>query len=137
MGPIELQFFAEMLTRLGLDAAEFPDRINPAHWPAHKTRLAAVFRTKTRDAWAEIFAESDGCVVPVLSMDEAPHHPHNQTRGNFRLRDGVAEPAPAPRFSRSQAKPSAAPPLRGADNEAILRDFGFSDVEIKQLLKAS
>ena len=137
VGPIEPQFFSEMLTRLGLDAAEFQDRTNPAHWPAHKARLAAVFRTKTRDAWTEIFAESDGCVVPVLSMDEAPHHPHNQARGNFRLRDGVAEPAPAPRFSRSQAKPSAALPLRGADNEAILRDFGFSDVEIKQLLKAS
>jgi alpha-methylacyl-CoA racemase len=111
--------------------------MNPAHWPAHKAKLAAVFRTKTRDAWAEIFAESDGCVVPVLSMDEAPHHPHNQARGNFRLQDGAAEPTPAPRFSRSQAKPSAAPPLRGEDNAAILRDFGFSAVEIEQLLKAS
>ncbi|MFM7419261.1 MAG: CaiB/BaiF CoA transferase family protein [Alphaproteobacteria bacterium] len=137
VGPIEPQFFAEMLARLGLDASEFQDRMNPAHWPAHKAKLAAVFRTKTRDAWAEIFAESDGCVVPVLSMDEAPHHPHNQARGNFRLQDGAAEPTPAPRFSRSQAKPSAAPPLRGEDNAAILRDFGFSAVEIEQLLKAS
>ncbi|MFO0155266.1 MAG: CaiB/BaiF CoA transferase family protein [Alphaproteobacteria bacterium] len=132
VGPIEPQFFAEMLTRLDLDEAEFQDRMNPAHWPTHKARLAAAFRTRSRDAWAEIFADSDGCVVPVLSMDEAPHHPHNQARQNFLVKDGVAEPAPAPRFSRSQAKHSAAPPLRGEHSEAILREFGFTEADITQ-----
>jgi len=134
VGPIEPQFFAEMLTRLDLDEAEFQDRMNPAHWPTHKARLAAAFRTRSRDAWAEIFADSDGCVVPVLSMDEAPHHPHNQARQNFLVKDGVAEPAPAPRFSRSQAKHSAAPPLRGEHSEAILREFGFTEADITQLM---
>jgi alpha-methylacyl-CoA racemase len=67
-------------------------------------------------------------------MDEAPHHPHNQARQNFLVKDGVAEPAPAPRFSRSQAKHSAAPPLRGEHSEAILREFGFTEADITQLM---
>jgi alpha-methylacyl-CoA racemase len=137
VGPIEPQFFSEMLARLGLHEADFADRMNPAQWPAHKALLAAAFRGKTRDEWARIFADSDGCVTPVLSMEEAPHHPQNAARGTFLFRDGVAEPAPAPRFSRSPAEVQRPPPLSSENGAEVLRDFGFSAAEIAELIGAA
>ena len=99
VGPIEPQFFALFVQGLGLAEADFAGRNDPAHWPALRARIAAVLLTRTRDEWAAAF-HPDACVAPVLSMAEAPDHPHNQARGTFSERDGVVQPAPAPRFTR-------------------------------------
>src|SRR6476661_11157015 len=125
VGPIEPQFFALLCEKLGLDAKDFPDRMAPAAWPGLKDRLAAIFRTRTRDDWAALFAGTDACVAPVLDMEEAPTHPHNAARGTFAVRDGVVQPAPAPRFSATPAEIGGPPPLRGEHTDAVLQDFGF------------
>jgi alpha-methylacyl-CoA racemase len=133
VGPIEPQFFAEMLRRMGLDATLFEDRMNPAQWAAHKAILAEAFLARTRDEWASLFADSDGCVAPILSMDEAPAHPHNAARGTFRTVEGAVQPSPAPRFSRTPAELGAPPALKGEHSRDILAEFGFSAEEIETL----
>lgn len=95
VGAIEPQFWAELCARLGV--SDLPDRADPANWPAIRARLGAVIATKSRDAWAAVFEGTDACVAPVLSIDEAPHHPQNRARGTF----AGSEPAPAPRLSRT------------------------------------
>jgi alpha-methylacyl-CoA racemase len=134
VGPIEPQFFALMCEKLGLDAGRFPDRMSPSAWPALKGELIAIFRSRTRDDWAALFEGTDACIAPVLDMDEAPRHPHNQARHTFLVRDGVVQPAPAPRFSRTQAEPGL--PARPA-TEAILADCGFTGEEIAALRAAN
>jgi alpha-methylacyl-CoA racemase len=136
VGPIEPQFFDEMVAKMGLDPKLFDGRMEPAKWPAHKALLAAAFATKTRDEWAVIFATSDACVAPILSMEEAPHHPHNAARGSFVERDGAMQPAPAPRFSRTPGGLAAPPPLRGEHSREVLAEFGFSEAEINALAPA-
>ena len=102
VGGIEPQFYAELLEGLGLaDDPLFARQNDKANWPAMKERFAAVFATKTRDEWAAIFDGTDACVAPVLSPWEAHLHPHNQARSTFVEVDGVVQPAPAPRFSRT------------------------------------
>ncbi len=93
---LEPQFFAQMVRGLGLEDRGY-DQNARSGWPAMEAELAAVFATRTRDEWADIFAESDACVTPVLSMAEAPLHPHNRARETFVQRGGIAQPAPAPR----------------------------------------
>jgi alpha-methylacyl-CoA racemase len=100
VGCLEPQFFAQMIAGLGLQDRGYVQNDRDG-WPAMKADFDAVFRTRTRDAWAAHFEDTDGCVTPVLSMAEAPKHPHNLARGTFVERGGVAEPAPAPRFSRT------------------------------------
>ena len=100
-GPIEAKFYAEFLTRIGFDPAKMPPQHDRKHWPETKARIAAAIRTKTRDEWADLLQTTDSCVAPVLSMTEAPHHPHNVARKAFVEIDGIVQPAPAPRFSRS------------------------------------
>jgi alpha-methylacyl-CoA racemase len=136
VGPIEPQFFALLCEKLGLDAKDFPDRMEPNAWPALKERLAAIFRTRTRDDWAALFEGTDACVAPVLDLEEAPAHPHNAARGTFAVRDGVVQPAPAPRFSRTPAEIGGPAPLRGEHTEAVLQDFGFAAAEIDALRQA-
>jgi alpha-methylacyl-CoA racemase len=133
VGPIEPQFFDEMVARMGLDPKLFEGRMEPPKWPAHKALLAAAFATRTRDEWAAIFEGSDACVSPILSMAEAPHHPHNAARGSFVEHHGAMQPAPAPRFSRTPGSLHAPPPLRGEHSREILAQFGFSEVEINAL----
>ena len=132
-GPIEPQFFAVMMEKLGLDAADWPDRMEPARWPALKAAIAAAISTRTRDDWAAVFEGTDACVAPVLDMAEAPRHPHMAARGTFVERDGVVQPAPAPRFSRTAAAPGGTPPARGADTAAVLAEHGFTAAEIAAL----
>lgn len=103
VGAIEPQFWAALLLGLGLDAALLPDRADPANWPALRGRLASVLSTRTRDDWAAVFEGTDGCLAPVLSIDEAPRHPHNAARGAFT----AAGPAAAPRLSHTPAVPRA------------------------------
>jgi len=133
VGPIEPQFFDEMVARMGLDPKLFEGRMEPTKWPAHKALLAAAFALKSRDEWATIFDGSDACVAPILSMAEAPHHPHNAARGTFIERDGAMQPAPAPRFSRTPGGLNAPPPLRGEHSREVLAEFGFSETEIAKL----
>jgi len=133
VGPIEPQFFAAMLAKLELDPAEFPDRMAPSGWPKLRAALTERFASRSRDAWAEIFAGTDACVAPVLDLAEAPRNPHNVARGTFLDRGMGPEPAPAPRFSRTEAVAGGPPPARGADTAAVLAEFGFSAAEIEAL----
>ncbi|MFL1461010.1 CaiB/BaiF CoA transferase family protein [Roseococcus sp. DSY-14] len=103
VGPIEPAFFAQMLRILGLPEDAFADRMDPARWPVQKARLAGAFAARTRDEWAAAFAGTDACVTPILSMAEAPQDPHLRARGTFQEVEGVVQPTPAPRFSRSES----------------------------------
>ncbi|MCU1396850.1 MAG: carnitine dehydratase [Ilumatobacteraceae bacterium] len=107
LGAIEPQFYAELLSRLGLDAADFP-QWDRAQWPALKEQLAAIFIAKPRAEWCELLEGSEACFAPVLSPTEAMEHPHNVQRGTFVDVNGVTLPAPAPRLSRTPA--AARPP---------------------------
>lgn len=109
-GPIEAKFYAEFLTRIGFDVATMPPQHDRKHWPETKARIAAALRTKTRDEWAALLETTDSCVAPVLSMTEAPKHAHNVARKAFVEVDGIVQPAPAPRFSRS-VPPLPTPPV--------------------------
>jgi alpha-methylacyl-CoA racemase len=132
VGAIEPQFHAELLARLGLDAADFR-QLDATRWPQQKARLAEVFATRTRDEWCAVLEGSDACFAPVLDWDEAPKHPHNVARGTFVNLDGVVQPAPAPRFSRTPADVPTPPVAAGHDSEAVLRGWGVSEGEIGQL----
>lgn len=98
IGSIEPQFYARLKEKLVLPA-EFDAQLDPASWPALKEKLTTLFLTKTRDEWCALLEPADLCFAPVLSMEEAPHHPHNRARGTFIEVDGIVQPAPAPRFS--------------------------------------
>jgi len=110
VGPVENHFYVELLERLGLadevDAAQQNEREN---WSATKKRLEEIFLTKTRDQWCDLLEGSDVCFAPVLSLGEAPKHPHNLARGTFIEAAGITQPAPAPRFSGTPA-PAVRPP---------------------------
>ncbi|MBW8785111.1 MAG: CoA transferase [Novosphingobium sp.] len=110
IGALEDAFYAELLDKLGL--ADDPDFARPEaeeRWPELKRRLEALFRTKTRAEWCALLEDGDACFAPVLSLAEAPAHPHNVARGNFVSLAGVIQPTPAPRFSRTPA-PTPRPP---------------------------
>jgi alpha-methylacyl-CoA racemase len=130
VGALEAKFYAELLAGLGLSDAGLPGQHDRAGWPALRARFTEVFATRTRDEWAEVFAGSDGCVAPVLSAAEAPAHPYNAQRGTFAEVGGVVQPAPAPRFGRSNVGTPAAPPRPGADTDAVLSELGCAPAEI-------
>jgi len=136
VGPIEPAFFAEFIQRLGLPEGEFAERMNPANWPVHGILIQAAFRQKTRAEWEAVFEGTDACVTPVLSLSEAPQHPHNQARGTFAEVDGVVQPAVAPRFSRTPGAVRSAAPQAGVDGRAVLEEVGFTQEEIDALLES-
>ncbi|MBX3593413.1 CaiB/BaiF CoA-transferase family protein [Sphingomonas sp.] len=103
LGSIEPKFYAQLREKAGLAGAEWDDHMDAARWPRLKAELAAVIATRTRDEWCELLEYGDACFAPVLSMTEAPKHPHNAGRRTFLEIDGVVQPAPAPRFSLSEA----------------------------------
>ncbi|MCA2216238.1 CaiB/BaiF CoA transferase family protein [Jidongwangia harbinensis] len=119
VGPLEPRFFAELLARLDLDGLRQDD-------PAIRARLAAVFATRTRDEWSAVFAGSDACVAPVLSLAEAPDHPHLAARNTFPIHHGVRQPAPAPRFSGTPASLGAPPPRPGEHHRVVFADWGVA-----------
>ena len=133
IGSIEAKFYAELLELSGLKGVELPHQQDRTQWPKMKERIAAVFKTKTREEWRKIMEGSDVCFAPVLSMDEAPHHPHNRHRGTFVEVDGVVQPGPAPRFSRTPSKIQRPPANPGEHTEEALRDWGFSASDLEQL----
>jgi alpha-methylacyl-CoA racemase len=137
IGSLERQFYEELLDKLGLtDDETLPRQHDKAQWPAMKERFAEIFRTKTRDEWCEILDGSDVCFAPVLSMSEAPDHPHNRHRSTFVERNGVTQPAPAPRFSRTEVDIQRPPPFPGQHTDEILVDWGF-DADAVAKLRAS
>jgi alpha-methylacyl-CoA racemase len=133
VGPLEPQFFAVLQSKLGLDAS-FGGQFDVASWPTQKETLARVFLTRTRDEWEALFAGTDACVSPVLSMDEAPSHPHNASRRSFVDVGGAPQPAPTPRFSRTSSPAPEAMKPNGTDTRAVLLDFGFAEQDIDALL---
>ncbi len=133
VGALEPQFYAALLDGLGLADAGLPAQYDRSGWPVLRERFAAAFRQRSRDEWAEVFAGTDACVAPVLSLGEAPGHPHNLARGTFTEVGGVTQAAPAPRFWRTPAAipPPARPP--GADTDAVLAELGHTAAEIAAL----
>jgi alpha-methylacyl-CoA racemase len=106
VGALEPQFYAELLRVLELDDPALADHRDRDAWPAIRAALDAAFRSRTRDEWEKRFAGTSACVVPVLALDEAPHHPHNRARGTFVETPQGFVPAPAPRFSETQPERS-------------------------------
>ena len=133
IAPVEPKFYAELLDRIGLEPDDAPHSANRADWPASKARLAALFRTRTRDEWCEILEGADACFAPVLGMDEAHRHPHNAARGTFVERDGIVQPNAAPRFGRTPGAIRCSPPAPGSGTGEVLADWGFTSAEIDDL----
>jgi len=133
VGAIEPQFYAKLLEGMGLEAAALPNQMDRAQWPQMKRRFAAVFKSKTRAQWTQIFDGTDACVAPVLSPAEAAEHKHNRARAAFGETAGVLRPSPAPRFSRTELEPPCNPPCAGEQSRAVLADFGFSPEDIGAL----
>ena len=133
VGAIEPQFYAELVEKSGVDAKRFGAQMDAGQWAPFKDELAEVFKQKTRDEWCAIMEGSDVCFAPVLSILEAPQHPHNKHRATFVDVDGVTQPAPAPRFSRTQAEISHAARSPGADTRDVLADIGLDESKISAL----
>lgn len=130
LGSIEPQFYALLLDKLGIeDPAAWPQH-DASRWPALKAELAHRFAQKTRDEWCALLEGTDVCFAPVLALDEVPDHPHQKARNAFYTQDGLTQPAPAPRFSRSAPERPRAPVAAGTDTEAILRELGYGDADI-------
>lgn len=134
VGAMEPGFWNVLLIGLDLhDDLTLPDQNDQSRWPELRQRLTERFLTRTRDEWATIFEGADACVAPVLTMGEAPSHPHHVARGTFAEVNGVVQPAPAPRFSRTPATLSRPPQLAGANTEEVLAAWGIDDAERQRL----
>jgi alpha-methylacyl-CoA racemase len=133
IGSIEAKFYDELLRLSGLKNEELPRQNDRTKWPAMKERMRALFKTKTRDEWCKLMEGSDVCFAPVLSMDEAPNHPHNRHRGTFVESGGVRQPGPAPRFSRTPSAIQRPPARPGEHTEEALSDWGFSSSDLAKL----
>ena len=132
VGALEPKFYAELLRLLGLD--EEPARQHDrARWPALRERLAAAFATRTQAEWTDLFDGTDACVAPVLSLREAPAHPHNVARKTFIEIDGIAQPGTAPRFERTQGEAEAGRYVTGADADAVLKTWGLEPSKLSAL----
>jgi alpha-methylacyl-CoA racemase len=136
VGSIEPQFYAELRRLAGLEADEWNAQMDRSAWPTLKEKLAAVFRTKTRDEWCSIMEHTDVCFAPVLSLAEAPQHPHNVARGTFVDVAGTVQPAPAPRFSRTPGSIERPPAQPGQHTDEALADWGFPADDIAKLREA-
>ncbi|BCB88604.1 CaiB/BaiF CoA transferase family protein [Phytohabitans suffuscus] len=138
VGAIEPRFYRELLLGLGLDQDPImQNQDDRAAWPAMKRRVAEVVATRTRDEWERVFEGTDACVAPVLSITEAAMHPANIAREVFFEADGIVQPSPAPRFSRSTASSERLPPEPGEHSAQVLRDWGVTEEEIDGWLKAA
>ena len=133
VGALEPQFYAALLDGLGLAGAGLPAQHDRSGWPELRRRFTAVFASRSRDEWAEVFAGTDACVAPVLGLGEASGHPHAHARSSFTEVGGIIQPAPAPRFGRSAAGQPAAPPRPGADTDTVLAALGLNAEEVAGL----
>jgi alpha-methylacyl-CoA racemase len=136
VGSIEPQFYAELLRLTGLqDDVRFHQQMDKDMWPLLKGRLEQVFASKTRDEWCALMEGTDVCFAPVLTMTEAAAHPHNVARGTFVECDGVMQPAPAPRFSRTAPEIVCSPAHAGQHTREVLADWGFAADDIAKLVE--
>jgi alpha-methylacyl-CoA racemase len=133
VGALEPQFYAALLDGLGLTAAGLPGQHDRAGWPAIRQAFAEKFAGRSRADWEQVFAGTDACVSPVLSLAEAPRHPHAVARSAFAVVNGITQPAPAPRFGRTSPPVPAAPPRLGADTDSVLSGLGLTEAEITGL----
>ncbi len=133
VGAIEPQFYAELIRLLDLEGEELPDQSDRAAWPAMKKRFTELFASRTRAEWEKVFEGSDACVAPVLSLSEAPEHPHNRLRGTFTEVAGVVQPAPAPRFTGTPGGIRRPPPNPGEHGDEALTDWGLDPDQITAL----
>src|SRR5882762_10178915 len=136
VGAIEERFYRELLRRLGLGGENLPDRSDRSGWPRLRERIGDVFRTKTRDEWVRVMEGSDACFAPVLSMAEAPEHPHNRARGTFVDVDGVVQPGPAPRFSRTPGAIQHGPARPGQNVIESLREWGLTADDLAEISRS-
>jgi alpha-methylacyl-CoA racemase len=136
IGSIEPQFYALLLEKTGATDPDFQRQHDRDAWPQLHDKLAAIIATKTRDEWTEIMGGTDVCFAPVLTLDEAPKHPHNAARKTFVEVGGVTQPAPAPRFSETPGAVQGPPPRIGAHDREALSDWGFSKAELDALARA-
>lgn len=136
VGPLEPKFFAEMLRGLGLAVSDFPDRENPALWAAYREKLDRVFRSQPQSHWITVFAGTDACVAPVLTMQEASTAAPATERNAFVTIGGITQPAPAPRFSRTPSAVRSSPPAPGAHTNQPLPEWGWTDDDIRRLAQA-
>lgn len=133
LGAIEPQFYKLMLNTVGIADSDFDAQWHRESWDALKEKLAAVIKKKTRSEWVALMEGTDVCFAPVLSLSEAPQHKLHQARGNFTTRDGITQPAPAPKFSKTPSSIQSGVAAPGEHNEGALRDWGFSQHEIAAL----
>ncbi|MGV9428764.1 CaiB/BaiF CoA transferase family protein [Streptomyces sp. NPDC003656] len=124
VGALEARFYGEFLRLLGLDGLETAHH-DLTRWPELRERIAARFKSRTREEWTAVFADSDACVAPVLSLTEAPHHPHLAARGTFTDHAGLTQPAPAPRFSATPTTVRTGPALPGTGTSEVAREWGI------------
>lgn len=136
IGAIEPQFHAELVKGLGLPADTFGMYMDRTKWPEFSVRIAEVVKTKTRDQWMKVFDGTDACVAPVLSMEEAPKHPHNAERSTFVEAFGVTQPGPAPRFSRTAGAVNGAPAMAGKHSKGVLESWGIEAERAEGFLSA-
>lgn len=133
VGAIEPQFYAALLALLDIDPASLPPQHERAHWPATRERFAAVFRTRSRDAWVHAAAGRDACLAPVLTIDEAPAHPQMRARGTYAEFDAVRHPAPAPRLSRTPGSLRRPAPAAGEHSREVLAEWGLPADDVAAL----
>ncbi|MEP6944040.1 MAG: CaiB/BaiF CoA-transferase family protein [Betaproteobacteria bacterium] len=136
IGANEARFYRNALKVLGLDGEDLPHQHERAAWPAVRERFAAVFRSRTRDEWVALVAGTQTCIAPVLSLAEAPQDPHLLARGTYTTVDGIVQPAPAPRFSRTEAAIQGPPAQPGQHTDEVLGDWDFAVTEIAALRAA-
>jgi|TARA_B110000971_G_scaffold94502_1_gene97166 alpha-methylacyl-CoA racemase len=136
IGSIEPQFYSLLLQKCGITDAAFLAQQDQSQWPELRNKLTDLFKTKTQTAWCDLMEGTDVCFAPVLNLKEAPAHPHNQARETFIDIDGVTQPAPAPRFSRTQGQVQSPAAIAGEHTESILQDWGFSESDIGALKAA-
>ncbi len=125
LGAIEPQFMQLFVEKTGLDATWMQNHMNPAEWPRLKAELADLLKTKTSSQWQTLLDGTDACFAPILPFWEAHKHPHNKARKSFVEVDGLMQPAPTPKFSRTEPEISSGPAKKGADTEAILQELGL------------
>ena len=135
IGSIEPQFYALLLELCGIDDPEFLKQNEKESWASLRQKLEELFATKTQAQWCELLEGTDVCFAPVLNLEEAPQHPHNKARSSFVDFEGITQPAPAPRFSRSQSGIQSAAAIAGEHSEEILKDWGFDDHTIAELAR--
>jgi alpha-methylacyl-CoA racemase len=136
IGAIEPKFHRQLFARIGLAVDGLADPLTREDWPALRDRLVALFRTRTRAEWTALLSGTDSCFAPVLGLGEVADDPHHVARASFVSVDGVPQPAPAPRFSRTPGSVGGAPPAPGDDSAEVLAQWGFSGEEVAELMSA-